>query len=453
MLSISRHAFTSLSSYSRVLVFLLGAYALNVHAQAREQWVTEFGTKVIFIQSTNLPMVDVAVDFVAGAAFDPDGKEGLSRLTMQLLDTGTREHDEHAIAERLATTGSQMGGRFDLDRAGVTLRTLSYDKPLGQSLDLLTDILTNPIFPQDVIDREIKASLVSLQESDTRPASIASRALYQTLFGQHPYRSTGEGSEQSLQSLTRDDLVGFHARFYRAANAVITIVGDLDEARAREIAKQVSENLPQGSLVRERLSANLTRSDAKELIIPHEAAQAHIRIGMVGIQRGDPDHLPLALANQILGGGGMTSILYDELREKRGMTYGVGSYFSPLKHPGPFVIAFQTRKDQAWEALEITLTILSDFIRNGPDLKQVERAKKYFIGAFALNVDSNGELLDYYAAIGFYDLPIDYIDSFSRRVNAVTLEQVKDAVSRRMDLDKTVRIIVGPEKRPNDPNG
>ena len=135
------------------------------------------------------------------------------------------------------------------------------------------------------------------------------------------------------------------------------------------------------------------------------------------------------------------------------MTYGVGSYFSPLKDPGPFVIAFQTRKDQAWEALEVTLTILSDFIRNGPDLEQVDRAKKYLIGAFALNVDSNGELLDYYAAIGFYDLPIDYIDSFSRRVKAVTLDQVKDAVSRRMSLDKTVRIIVGPEKRPNEPNG
>ena len=453
MLRISRHTFTSLSSYSRMLVFFLCVHALNVHAQAREQWVTEFGTKVIFIQSTSLPMVDVAVDFVAGAAFDPDGKEGLSRLTMRLLDTGTRQYDEHAIAERLATTGSQMGGRFDLDRAGITLRSLSYDEPLGQSVDLLADILSNPIFPQEVLVREINASLVSLRESNTRPASIASRALHQTLFGEHPYRSTGEGSELTLQLLTRDDLVGFHSRFYRASNAVITIVGDLNEVQAREIAQQVSGNLPQGSLDRERLAANAPSAEAKELIIPHEATQAHIRIGMVGIRRGDPDHLPLALANQILGGGGMTSILYDELREKRGMTYGVGSYFSPLKDPGPFVIAFQTRKDQAWEALEVTLTILSDFIRNGPDLEQVDRAKKYFIGAFALNVDSNGELLDYYAAIGFYDLPIDYIDSFSRRVKAVTLDQVKDAVSRRMSLDETVRIIVGPEKRPNEPNG
>ncbi|MDA0237093.1 MAG: insulinase family protein, partial [Proteobacteria bacterium] len=121
--------------------------------------------------------------------------------------------------------------------------------------------------------------------------------------------------------------------------------------------------------------------------------------------------------------------------------------------PGPFVIAFQTRKDQAWEALEITLTILSDFIRNGPELEQVERAKKYFTGAFALNVDSNGELLEYYSMIGFYDLPIDDIDSFSRRVEAVTFDQVKDAVSRRMSIDKTVRIIVGPDKRSNEPNG
>ncbi|MDA1332012.1 MAG: pitrilysin family protein [Proteobacteria bacterium] len=453
MLNIGCHTFTSLGSYFRILLLFLCLHPLSVHAQVREQWVTEFGTKVIFIQSTSLPMVDVAVDFVAGAAFDPDGKEGLSRLTMHLLDTGTRQYDEHAIAERLAMTGSQMGGRFDLDRAGITLRSLSYEEPLGQSVDLLTDILANPIFPQEVLDREINASLVSLRESDTRPASIASRALHQTLFGEHPYRSTGEGSELTIKLLTRGDLVGFHSRFYRAANAVITIVGDLNEARAREIAQQVSENLPRGSIDRERLAANPPRTDSEELVIPHEAAQAHIRIGMVGIRRGDPDHLPLVLANQILGGGGMTSILHDELREKRGMTYGVGSYFSPLKDPGPFVIAFQTRKDQAWEALEITLTILSDFIRNGPELEQVERAKKYFTGAFALNVDSNGELLEYYSMIGFYDLPIDDIDSFSRRVEAVTFDQVKDAVSRRMSIDKTVRIIVGPDKRSNEPNG
>jgi zinc protease len=440
-------------SYSRILVIFVCCYSSVTHSQVREQWMTDSGSKVIFIQSLGLPMVDVSVDFFAGAAFDPADKQGLARLTMQLLDKGTQQSDEFAIAERLATNGSQMGGNFDLDRSGVSLRSLSYDEPLTDSISLLSEILSNPVFPAEVLDREKEASIISLRERNTRPSSIAAKLMSASLFGEHPYRSTGVGTEQTIESLTRSDLVEFHQRFYRASNAVITIVGDLNEDRAREIAENISDGLPEGSQEREILTSVKATTKAQKLIIPHDSAQAHIRIGMVGFKRGDPDHLPLALANQILGGGGMTSILYDELRERRGMTYGVGSYFSPLKDPGAFVVAFQTRKDQAQEALDVTLKILKEFIDNGPDTEQVERAKKYFVGAFALNVDSNGELLDYYSTINFYDLPLNYIDSFSGRVEAVTTQQIRDAISRRMSLDKTVRIIVGPEKPVAGPNG
>ncbi|MBA4740434.1 MAG: insulinase family protein [Burkholderiales bacterium] len=415
--------------------------------------MTDSGSKVIFIQSLGLPMVDVSVDFFAGAAFDPADKQGLARLTMQLLDKGTHQYDEFAIAERLATNGSQMSGNFDLDRSGVSLRSLSYDEPLTDSISLLSEILSNPVFPAEVLNREKEVSIISLRERNTRPSSIAAKLMSEALFGEHPYRSTGIGTEETIESLARSDLVGFHQRFYRASNAVITIVGDLDEERARTIAENITNGLPKGSIEREQLPDIMAITEVQELIIPHDSAQAHIRIGMVGFRRGDPDHLPLVLANQILGGGGMTSILYDELRERRGMTYGVGSYFNPLKDPGAFVVAFQTRKDQAWEALDVTLNILRKFVESGPDAEQVERAKKYFVGAFALNVDSNGELLDYYSTINFYDLPLDYIDSFSSRVEAVTLNQIRDAISRRMSLDKVVRIIVGPEKPLTEPNG
>ena len=439
--------------YPRILFIFVWCYSSVTHGQVREQWDTDSGSQVIFIQSSGLPMVDVSVDFFAGAAFDPADKQGLARLTMQLLDKGTQQYDEFAIAERLATTGSQMGGNFDLDRSGVSLRSLSYDEPLTDSISLLAEILSNPVFPAEILDREKEATIVSLRERNTRPSAIAAKLMSKSLFGEHPYRFTGIGTEETIGSLTRSDLAGFHQRFYRASNAVITIVGDLNEDRAKEIAESISDGLPKGAKQREQLISVKAKTKVEELIIPHDSAQAHIRIGMVGFKRGDPDHLPLALANQILGGGGMTSILYDELRERRGMTYGVGSYFNPLRDPGPFVVAFQTRKDQAWDALNVTLNILNDFIENGPDAEQVERAKKYFVGAFALNVDSNGELLDYYSIINFYDLPLNYIDSFSSRVEAVTLQQIRDAISRRMSLDKTVRIIVGPEGSLTEPNG
>ena len=453
MLNVMKGLRNLTGSYSRILVIFVCCYSSVTHSQVREQWVTDSGSKVIFIQSLGLPMVDVSVDFFAGAAFDPADKQGLARLTMQLLDKGTHQYDEFAIAERLATNGSQMSGNFDLDRSGVSLRSLSYDEPLTDSISLLSEILSNPVFPAEVLNREKEVSIISLRERNTRPSSIAAKLMSEALFGEHPYRSTGIGTEETIESLARSDLVGFHQRFYRASNAVITIVGDLDEERARTIAENITNGLPKGSIEREQLPDIMAITEVQELIIPHDSAQAHIRIGMVGFRRGDPDHLPLVLANQILGGGGMTSILYDELRERRGMTYGVGSYFNPLKDPGAFVVAFQTRKDQAWEALDVTLNILRKFVESGPDAEQVERAKKYFVGAFALNVDSNGELLDYYSTINFYDLPLDDSDSFSRRVEAVTLNQIRDAISRRMSLDKVVRIIVGPEKPLTEPNG
>lgn len=453
MLSDTKHLRSSIGLFSRIFVTFFFCYSSIAYGQAREQWRTDAGVKVIFIQSVGLPMVDISVDFFAGSAFDPQGKQGLARLTMQLLDKGTSHHDESAIAEQLAATGSQMGGNFDLDRSGVSLRSLSYDEPLTASISLLSKILADPIFPAEVLDREKEASIISLRERNTRPGSIAAKLMSESLFGEHPYRSTGLGTEQTIGSLTRDDLVAFHQRFYRASNAVVTIVGDLSVDQARGIAKSITDGLPRGVKEREQLLEIIATTKAEEFIIPHDSAQAHIRIGMVGFKRGDPDHLPLVLANQILGGGGMTSILYDELRERRGMTYGVGSYFSPLKDPGAFIVAFQTRKDQAWEALEVTLNILKEFIKNGPDAEQVERAKKYFVGAFALNVDSNGELLDYYSTINFYDLPLNYIDSFSSRVEAVTIDQIREAISRRMSMDKTVRVIVGPEKPSTKPNG
>ena len=432
-----------------IFCFSLISLAASSVAGERHHWETESGAKVIFVQSEALPMVDIAVDFAAGAAFDPVGKEGLARLTLQLLDKGSTTLDEQQLSDRVAMTGSNIGGSFDLDRAGVTLRTLSHQEQLRESIELLATILGEPIFPENVIAREVGMAKSSLRERNSRPGSIASKNFYAELFGEHPYRSNGSGTEESITSISRSDIVSFYNRFYRSSNAFITIVGDMDLAEAKSSAELLSNRLPNGvSADREEISSVEVRSVSRELILPHPASQAHIRIGAIGLKRGDPDYLPLLLANQILGGSGMTSILYDELREKRGLTYGVYSYFSPLRDEGPFVVSFQTKKEQVWEALDLTLSITRDFFDKGPNEDQLERAKKYFIGAFALNVDSNAELLTYYSTIGFYELPNDYIDSFTERVNAVTLEEIKDSLKRRMSADEMVRVIVGPESRP-----
>jgi len=185
-----------------------------------------------------------------------------------------------------------------------------------------------------------------------------------------------------------------------------------------------------------------------ELVIPHSASQAHIYVGMLGVRRGDPDYFPLWIAGQILGGGGMTSLLNEELREKRGLTYGVYSYFSPYMLPGPFTISVQTRKDQAWEALEVVMSTLETFVADGPTEEQLQSAKRYVIGGFALNIDSNAKLVGYLAMVGFYQLPLDYLDRFPEEISRVTLDEVKDALRRRLTPSAMDVVIVGPSARP-----
>ncbi|NIO42502.1 MAG: hypothetical protein GTO41_21570 [Burkholderiales bacterium] len=226
------------------------------------------------------------------------------------------------------------------------------------------------------------------------------------------------------------------------------MVGDVSSEQAASIASNLTSDLPRARVPVPALPAVPERAESTEIVIPHAASQAHVRIGMPGVRRGDPDYFPLWVAVQILGGSGMTSLLNEELREARGLTYSVYSYFSPYSQPGPFVITLQTRKDQTWEALDVALMTLEKFVAEGPTEEQLQAAKQYVIGGFALNIDSNAELVEYLAMIGFYRLPLDYLETFPREIEQLSLARVQDALKRRLTPSKTVTVVVGPSARP-----
>jgi zinc protease len=182
---------------------------------------------------------------------------------------------------------------------------------------------------------------------------------------------------------------------------------------------------------------------AVERDIERPSAQAHILLGQPGLKRSDPDYFPLWVGNYILGGGGINSRLYQQVREKRGLSYSVYSYFAPLQQLGAFQIGLQTRGDQAKEALAVVRRVLADFVAEGPTAQELEGAKQNIIGGFALRIDSNRKIHDYLGVIGFYRLPLDYIDTFSAKVEAVTLEQIRDAFHRRIDPDHLATVVVG----------
>jgi zinc protease len=188
-------------------------------------------------------------------------------------------------------------------------------------------------------------------------------------------------------------------------------------------------------------------ADAQLIQQTYPSTQTTILMGQPGISRDDPDYFPLYVGNHILGGSGLVSQLSDELREKRGLTYGVYSYFRPMQQLGPYQFALQTRNEKAQEALQVLRDTLTAFIEKGPTEADLASAKQNITGGFALRVDSNSKIADYLAMIGFYDLPLDYLDSFNDKVNAVTVAQIKDAFERRVNADKMLTVLVGGETK------
>lgn len=422
---------------------LLGLWAV-LPAQAMEpiqHWVTDKGARVYFVPAPELPMVDVRVVFDAGSARD-DGQPGLARMTNALLDQGAGDLNADAIAERLESVGARLQTGSQRDMAWVALRSLSSEQHLQPAMEVYRKVIAAPAFDEQDFDRERRRALVGLQQAQQQPGEVASRAFYAGLFGEHPYATPSEGTPESVQALQREQLKAFHRRYYVARNAVIAIVGDLDRARAEQLAVAVSGDLPAGEPAPE-LPAVETLVAAQTRRIDHPSSQSHILMGQPGMRRGDEDYFALYVGNYVLGGGGLVSRISEEVREKRGLSYSAYSYFMPMARPGPFILGLQTRNEQADEALRVLRDTLTTFVEQGPTEDEMEAARKHITGGFPLRIDSNSEILEYIAMIGFYGLPLDYLQRFNDRVAAVTRDDVHDAFRRRVQPERMVTVIVG----------
>lgn len=419
------------------LVLLLGLQQA-IATVAIEHWTTSNGARVYFVAAPSLPMLDVQVDFAAGSMFDPPGKAGLAALTRGILDLGTQQRDETAISEQLADIGAALGGGADTDRASVSLRTLTDADKLPAALNILRDVLQQPRFDAAILEREKTRTIAGLKEAMTRPDSIAGKAFWEAMYPDHPYGR--QATPESVANLNRTDLLEFHRRLYTAGNASISLVGQLNRQQAEKIAEDLSTALPAGTPP--SLPAAPVAAPATTKALPHPASQAHISLGLPAIERGHPDFFPLMVGNYTLGGGGFVSRLVKEVRDKRGFAYSVYSYFAPLRHAGPFQIGLQTQRNQAGEAIKVVRQVLDDFIANGPSPDELTAAKANLSGSFPLRLDSNAKLLANIAVIGFYGLPLDYLDHYQAKVEAVTVDEVKRAFSRHVRTDKLITVTV-----------
>lgn len=420
------------------LAFLTAA-PLALAGPAIQHWISDTGARVYFVPGDALPMLDVRVDFAAGSAYEPREQAGLASMTRGLLEAGTEGMDEQAISDASADSGANFGGGTDSDRAGFTVRTLSSATERDAAIALAARLIAHPTYPEAVLAREKARATAGLREALTRPGTLADRAFEAKVFGLHPYGT--QPSFESIAAIDRSALFAFHRKHYTARNATVTIVGNATRTEAERIAQKLTRELPTGEPMPPLAAPALPQGTVER--IAHPSSQAHILVGMPGMAREDADYYTLLVGNHILGGSGLVSRLTREVRDARGFAYSVYSYFSPQAVAGPFQIGLQTRGSQADDALKVVDDVLKDFIAKGPTEEELEAAKSNLINGFGLRLDSNSKILDWVAMVGFYGLPLDWLDTYTEHVAKVTVDGIRDAFARRVQPSHFVTIVAG----------
>jgi zinc protease len=430
------------------LVFCMGSAMAGIPI---ERWVQASGAEVYLVPSPAIPMLDVQIDFDAGSRRDPPAQAGLAGIMAAMsakgvLAGGPTEPalDENALSEAWADLGATFGGGAGADRLSFSLRTLSYPDLLARAAALAARQLGQPTFPDAVWQNERERLKASLREANTRPATLAARAFSRAVYGSHPYGQAM--TEATLAAISVADMQGLQ-RTLLPCRARVTLVGAVTRPQADELVHTLLARLPPGPpgacppLAPLPEVAALTQPS--EQIIAFDSAQAQVLFGQPGVTRADPDYFALTVGNYVLGGGGFVSRLTTEVREKRGLTYSVYSYFAPGIHAGAFTVGLQTRSDQAAAALQVARDVVARFVAEGPTETELRAAKDNLVGGFALRIDTNRKLLDNVANIAAHRLPLDYLDSWTQQVEQVTVAQVRAAFERKLQPATMATVVLG----------
>ncbi|MBV7543807.1 pitrilysin family protein [Acidovorax sp. sic0104] len=437
---------------ARALVVSAGAVFYSASAWALlpiQHWTEPSGAKVYLVESPVIPMVDVQIDFDAGSRRDPAGQSGLASAVAAMASKGVKALggepalDENGLGEAWADLGASFEAGAENDAMHYSLRSLTDPPLLDKAARLAARQIGEPSWPADVWPRDRARWSASLKEANTKPATVAAYAFASAVYGTHPYglRTT----EESLSRINVADMQAFHMQHIAACRAKVSIVGAVSRAQAQALVTTLLSRLPaaSGCAPLPPVGEIQVLAAPAEQAIPFASAQAHVLIGQPGFQRRDPDFIALLVGNHILGGGGFVSRLTNEVREKRGLSYSVYSYFAAGMHAGAFTVGLQTRPDQAEQAVKVSRDVIARFVAEGPTEAELRAAKDNLIGGFALRIDSNKKLLGNVANIAWNELPLDYLDQWTKKVEALTVAEVRAAMARKLQPERMVTVVVG----------
>ena len=413
-----------------------------------ENWTQPSGAQVFLVQSPAIAMVDVQIDFDAGSRRDPADKAGLASVTAMMWSKGVKADgvnpalDDNQLSEAWADLGASFSGGAGADRMSFSLRSLTYPDLLGKAVDLAARQMGQPAWPNAIWLRERERIAASIKEANTRPATLAGRAFNQAVYGAHPYGF--EMTESNLAVISVADMQATYTALVLPCRAKVSIVGAVTQPQADVLVAKLLRQLPKSECsLLQAIPEVAPLKQAEDKRITFESAQAHVLIGQPGYKRDDPDFFALLVGNHILGGGGFTSRLTNEVREKRGLTYGVYSGFQPGSHAGAFTLGLQTRPDQAAQAVQVSKDVLAKFVAEGPTEAELQAAKDNLVGGFALRIDSNRKLLDFVSNIAWNKLPLTYMDTWTQHIDTITTTQIKAAFQRKLQPERMVTVVLG----------
>jgi len=423
-----------------ILAFVVMMSALPAWAGVDIKEVkSESGLTAWLVEDHSIPFVALEIRFRGGASLDAPGKRGAITLMTALLEEGAADMDARAFARALEALATSFEFDVNDDEVSVSARFLTENR--DASMALLRAALMQPRFDPEAIER-VRGQVLSIIRSDAQdPNDIASRTFDQIAYGDHPYASSLNGTEDSVAGLTRDDLIAAHAATLARDRIYIGAVGDITEQDLATLMDALLGDLPQsGAPMPPRAEVNIPSGVT---VVEFDTPQSVALFGHAGMAQDDPDFFAATVLNQILGGGSFESRLMKEVREKRGLTYGVYSYLLPKDLAETYMGSVSSANDRIAEAIDVIREEWAKAARDGVTEEELRDAKTYLTGAYPLRFDGNGPIARIMVGMQMLALPIDYAATRNARVEAVTLEDVRRVAGELLDPEGLHFVVVG----------
>ncbi|MEA1831255.1 pitrilysin family protein [Methylobacterium durans] len=402
------------------------------------------GVEAWHVESPVVPMVALAFTFEGGAAQDPEGKAGCAQMLARLLDEGAGDLTSDAFQERLAARAIELSFHAGPDAVGGSLKTLV--KHTDEAIDLLALALTKPRLDQDAIERVRAQTIAGLRYQQNDPGVLASRRFFKEAFAGHPYGRPSSGTIESISAITRDDLLALHAQVIGRGAVKVAAVGAIDAAALADALGRSFGALPEAGTLR-AVPRTTVQDLGRRVVVDLDVPQSVIRFGMAGVPWRDPDFIPAYVLNHILGGGAFTSRLFQEVREKRGLAYSVGTSLVSHRSAAMTWGYTATKNERVGEALAVIGDEIGRLITEGPSDEELQKAKDYLTGSYALGFDTSTKIAHQIVQIAFEGLGMDYIARRNDMVASVTQADIRRAAGRTFADGRMLVVAAG---RPTD---